>query len=119
MSARTYGPCHYCPAPGASVDHIVPTTLRGSDDPSNLTFACRSCNAAKNGNWPTCMCDHCEAAKLSALNGPHGEWIRRHLTSWVEHKREQIDLAHARIARAERAVEHMLRALDLEPTRST
>ncbi len=48
--------CHYCgtallPVDGAkeypTVDHVVPTSLGGSDDLENKVLACRSCNSSK------------------------------------------------------------------------
>jgi hypothetical protein len=49
--------CRYCGtsvADGAvlTVDHVVPTTLGGSDDPTNLVAACRDCNAGKASTSP-------------------------------------------------------------------
>lgn len=44
-------PCSYCGSPAGEIDHIHPSTMGGSDDWSNLTSACRSCNASK-GNRP-------------------------------------------------------------------
>lgn len=44
--------CHYCggtpPDVRLTVDHVVPVTLGGSDDPSNLIAACVDCNAGKS-----------------------------------------------------------------------
>lgn len=41
-------PCSYCGAAAAGeVDHIAPVHLGGGDDWTNLTAACRSCNASK------------------------------------------------------------------------
>ena len=43
--------CRYCGATSPdvklTVDHVVPESLGGSDDPSNLVTACTSCNAGK------------------------------------------------------------------------
>lgn len=46
--------CRYCHATDAplTVDHVVPTALGGSDDPSNLVAACRDCNAGKASTRP-------------------------------------------------------------------
>lgn len=44
--------CRYCgamaPDVALTVDHVVPVTLGGSDDPSNLVAACADCNAGKS-----------------------------------------------------------------------
>lgn len=44
--------CKYCgrmaPEVVLQVDHVVPVTLGGSDDPSNLVAACRDCNSGKS-----------------------------------------------------------------------
>jgi hypothetical protein len=48
--------CRYCggsaPEVKLTVDHVVPTTLGGSDDPSNLVAACGDCNAGKSASSP-------------------------------------------------------------------
>lgn len=33
-------------------DHIIPRSRGGTDDPSNLVWACRNCNAAKGNRTP-------------------------------------------------------------------
>lgn len=44
--------CRYCgrraPDVELTVDHVIPTTLGGSDDPSNLVAACSDCNSGKS-----------------------------------------------------------------------
>lgn len=44
--------CRYCggkaPKVSLHVDHVVPTTLGGSDDPKNLVAACIDCNSGKS-----------------------------------------------------------------------
>ena len=44
--------CRYCGASAPdvemTVDHVIPVTLGGSDDPSNLVTACKHCNAGKS-----------------------------------------------------------------------
>lgn len=48
--------CRYCgakaPDVALTVDHVVPETLGGSDDPSNLVAACEDCNAGKSSIQP-------------------------------------------------------------------
>lgn len=46
--------CRYCgaKAPDATltVDHVIPVTLGGGDEPNNLVTACRDCNAGKSSS---------------------------------------------------------------------
>lgn len=46
--------CKYCGAAAPdvtlTVDHVIPVTLGGSDDPSNLVAACKDCNAGKTSS---------------------------------------------------------------------
>ena len=44
---RDGGTCRYCGGPATTADHVIPKSRGGSDDPSNLVAACRSCNSAK------------------------------------------------------------------------
>lgn len=48
--------CRYCggaaPDVALTVDHVIPTALGGSDDPSNLVAACRDCNSGKSATPP-------------------------------------------------------------------
>lgn len=48
--------CRYCgataPDVALTVDHVVPTALGGSDDPSNLVTACGPCNSGKAASNP-------------------------------------------------------------------
>jgi hypothetical protein len=48
--------CRYCgsttPDVKLTVDHVVPTALGGSDEPSNLVAACADCNAGKSSSSP-------------------------------------------------------------------
>ena len=48
--------CRYCgqsaPDVKLTVDHVLPTALGGSDDPSNLVAACHDCNAGKSSTSP-------------------------------------------------------------------
>ena len=49
--------CAYCGAEANTVDHIIPASMGGSADPSNLLAACAKCNGAKSNkvhhrtNW--------------------------------------------------------------------
>ena len=48
--------CKYCgqaaPDVQLTVDHVIPTALGGSDEPSNLVAACKDCNAGKSASAP-------------------------------------------------------------------
>jgi 5-methylcytosine-specific restriction endonuclease McrA len=44
-------PCHWCGKPGNTVDHLMPISRGGTNDPSNLVSACAHCNEAR-GNRP-------------------------------------------------------------------
>lgn len=48
--------CRYCggkaPDVELTVDHVIPTALGGTDDPSNLVAACVDCNAGKSSTAP-------------------------------------------------------------------
>lgn len=51
--------CRYCgaTAPGVklNVDHVIPTSLGGSDKPDNLVTACADCNSGKTSSLPDAM----------------------------------------------------------------
>jgi hypothetical protein len=48
--------CRYCgasaPEVKLNIDHVVPTALGGTDDPSNLVCACEKCNGGKSSSSP-------------------------------------------------------------------
>ncbi len=48
--------CRYCggkaPDIPLTVDHVIPTALGGTDEPSNLVTACQPCNAGKTSIQP-------------------------------------------------------------------
>lgn len=48
--------CRYCgngpPDVVLTIDHVVPVSLGGSDDPTNLVTACRGCNGGKTSSNP-------------------------------------------------------------------
>lgn len=46
------GLCSYCLQPGASIDHVLPVSRGGSNDPSNLVLACGPCNSRKGAKTP-------------------------------------------------------------------
>ncbi len=54
VAARAKHICEYCRAPEAAfnlpfeVEHIIPSSVGGSDDESNLALSCRSCNLYKS-----------------------------------------------------------------------
>ncbi|AEK07836.1 HNH endonuclease [Mycobacterium phage Yoshi] len=53
---RDNNTCRYCggksPDVTLTIDHVVPVSLGGSDDPSNLVAACKDCNAGKTSSNP-------------------------------------------------------------------
>jgi 5-methylcytosine-specific restriction endonuclease McrA len=52
---RQKGMCYYCGAKVGNkyhVDHVVPVTRNGSNDPSNLVIACPICNIKKSDKLP-------------------------------------------------------------------
>lgn len=48
--------CRYCGLVAGetelTIDHVVPRTLGGSDDPTNLVTACKDCNSGKTSSSP-------------------------------------------------------------------
>lgn len=65
--------CRYCgeaaPDVKLTVDHVLPVTLGGSDDPSNLVAACRDCNAGKSSTSP-------DAATVAQVADDAVRWAR-------------------------------------------
>lgn len=41
-------PCVYCGKPATTIEHILPRSRGGTDDPTNLAPACKRCNSSKN-----------------------------------------------------------------------
>jgi len=58
--------CHYCGIglgyDDATIDHIVPEWLGGSDGLWNLVAACQPCNAKKQESVDDDHCDRCRSA---------------------------------------------------------
>jgi len=48
MAILASGPCVYCGAPAAHVDHVRPLARGGWEHPDNLVPACQSCNLSKH-----------------------------------------------------------------------
>lgn len=40
-------PCHYCGAPGGTIDHVVPRSKGGTSGARNCVPACAWCNEKK------------------------------------------------------------------------
>lgn len=51
--------CRYCgaaaPTVKLNVDHVIPTSLGGSDKPDNLVTSCADCNSGKTSSMPNAM----------------------------------------------------------------
>ena len=65
LMARQSGLCCYCGVPmtppvdghrgpltAATIDHLLPRSRGGTDDPGNLALACRRCNSRKTDLTP-------------------------------------------------------------------
>lgn len=48
--AKNDGRCVYCGAPADTIDHVIPRSKGGTDDPDNLVPACRDCNSRKSNH---------------------------------------------------------------------
>lgn len=51
---KTTGECYFCgkKTKNLSVDHLVPLSRGGTDDPTNLVAACHHCNQLKGNKTP-------------------------------------------------------------------
>jgi hypothetical protein len=81
---RDENTCRYCggrvPDVVLTVDHVVPTALGGSDDPSNLVAACKDCNAGKTSSSP-------DAPLVADVAEKAVQWAQA-ITRWA---RQRID----------------------------
>lgn len=63
--------CRYCGATAPdvklTVDHVVPSALGGSDDPTNLVTACAGCNGGKSASTP-------DAALVADVEQKAAQW---------------------------------------------
>jgi hypothetical protein len=86
VKSRAGNLCEYCLALGSysfhpfSIDHIVPVSKGGSDDPDNLAYACQFCNSSKYDK--TTATDSLTGATVSLFN-PRSDGWPQHFT-WNE-----------------------------------
>ncbi|MCC6606296.1 MAG: HNH endonuclease [Anaerolineae bacterium] len=79
VAERAAHRCEYCHAPELifnvpfEVDHIIPISKGGSDDPSNLALSCRACNLRKS-NLVTAV-DPTTETTTPLFNPRQHEWI--------------------------------------------
>lgn len=81
--------CRYCHATDSALtlDHVTPTALGGTDDPSNLVAACRDCNAGKTSTSP----DAALVADVRQDALRHAELVRQSYKILVERLGERED----------------------------
>lgn len=68
IRSRLFDCCSYCGTQlggFGEIDHMLPISKGGTNDPSNLTLACRSCNRDKNNKTSAEF-----IARRSSLNQP-------------------------------------------------
>lgn len=89
--------CRYCggraPNVALTVDHVVPTALGGSDDPSNLVTACAECNSGKSSTGP----DERTVADVS------GDAVR-----WAKAMMQAEEVVRAQYAADDKLCEHFV-----------
>lgn len=73
--------CQYCGArPGHAeieIDHLVPVSMRGSDNPENLVAACKKCNRTKGASilFPESMIEGIDSLdKEWRVHRSFGDW---------------------------------------------
>jgi hypothetical protein len=59
--------CTYCGRHAQSVDHIIPLSKGGTNDPDNLTAACNTCNSSKRDNFYVQQITHHVSSSFSPL----------------------------------------------------
>ncbi len=87
--------CRYCGAvaPDAklTVDHVLPVTLGGTDEASNLVAACADCNSGKSASTPG-------AALVDDVSQDQVRWGRA-MAAAIEQRSAELAVDRARIAR--------------------
>ena len=64
-------PCFYCgETPAGTIDHVIPTSRGGKDEPFNLVAACTSCNSSKGARNQTVHILHKEMPEK-----PNEDWL--------------------------------------------
>jgi hypothetical protein len=64
-------PCWYCgETPAGTIDHRVPRSRGGADEPNNLVAACASCNSSKGARNETVHILHKEMPDM-----PEDDWL--------------------------------------------
>jgi hypothetical protein len=90
--------CRYCGATAPDVkltiDHVTPTTLGGSDDPSNLVTACADCNAGKSATPP-------DAALVADVDQRAVRWAQA-MQVVIERRTGELAAERKRLARFDR-----------------
>lgn len=85
--------CRYCGATAADnelhVDHVLPRTLGGTTEPSNLVAACRDCNLGKSST----LLDADTIEQVSAANKASGEAVRRAIQQIVAERATDLEPA--------------------------
>jgi hypothetical protein len=86
--------CRYCggsaPDVKLTVDHVVPITLGGSDEPNNLVAACADCNAGKSSTTP-------DAALVDDVAADAERWSRA-IRRVAEQRTAEAAAAETRLA---------------------
>lgn len=80
---RDHHACRYCGATASdtklTIDHVVPTALGGTDEPSNLVTACKDCNAGKTSSVPNTW--HLADVSTDGLQAAHLPEVSVHGTN--------------------------------------